>query len=258
MSAPVTTPDPGTVESSVSDGVGTIRFGHPKGNSLPAALLRALARAVDALAADPAARVIVLRSEGTGAFCGGASFDELRAVRDAGGGKEFFMGFARLILAMRRAPKFVIARVQGRAVGGGVGVVAASDMAIAHRSASVRLSELAIGIGPFVVGPAIERRIGPGPFQALAMDATAWRDAAWGERHGLYAQVVEAPHELDDVVDALARRLAASSPDAMARMKTVFWEGTEGWDELLERRAEISGGLVAGEFAQGALRAMGG
>ncbi|HEX6057754.1 MAG TPA: enoyl-CoA hydratase/isomerase family protein [Gemmatimonadaceae bacterium] len=243
------------VSLAISDGIATITFVHPKGNSLPGDLLRRLAEAVREAGTRAEARVVVLRSEGTGPFCAGASFDELRAISDAASGREFFLGFARLILAMRACPKFVLARVQGKTVGGGVGVVAASDYAIASESASVRLSELAVGIGPFVVGPVIEKKIGLAAFQALAVDAAGWRDAAWAARAGLFAHVVPTVRELDAAVDALARRLAASNPEAMARMKAVFWEGTEGWEALLERRAEMSGTLVLSDFTRSAIAA---
>jgi methylglutaconyl-CoA hydratase len=255
MTAPTSSPDDGRVATEIRDGVATLRFHHPKGNSLPGALLRSLAEEVGRLAANPAARVIVLRSDGSGPFCAGASFDELRAIRDAAAGKEFFMGFARLILAMRRCPKFVLARVHGKAVGGGVGVVAASDYAIATANAAVKLSELAVGIGPFVVGPVIERKIGHAAFQALAIDATAWRDADWGGRVGLYAQVVPDVAALDAAIDALATRLAGSNPDAMARMKATFFRDTDHWDQLLAERAEMSGTLVLSEFTRNALAA---
>jgi methylglutaconyl-CoA hydratase len=252
---PTTAAEPGSATFLLEDGVGTIRFHHPKGNSLPAALLRRLAECVDRAAGDPGVRVIVLRSEGTGPFCAGASFDELKAIADERQGKEFFMGFARLILAMRRTPKLIVARVHGRVVGGGVGVVAASDYAIAAAEASVRLSELAVGIGPFVVGPVIERKIGLAHFAALAVDAAGWRDAAWAERVGLFARVVPRAQDLDAAVSALAATLARSSPAAMQRMKEVFWQGTEGWDELLERRAEMSGTLVLSDFTREAIAA---
>lgn len=256
----MTTPlpaDAGMVDMAVADGIATVRFGHPKGNSLPAALLGELAAAVRQAGADATARVVVLRSEGTGPFCAGASFDELRAIGDEAAGKEFFMGFARLILAMRDCPKFVIARVHGRAVGGGVGIAAAADYTLAVTSASVKLSELAVGIGPFVVGPAIQRRIGAGAFAALAVDATSWRDAAWAEQHGLYARLHPTTDELDEAVDALAGALARSNPEAMATMKRVFWEGTEGWDELLADRAAMSGRLVLSEFTRAAIARVG-
>jgi methylglutaconyl-CoA hydratase len=174
----------GGVSSFVVDGVADVAFGHPKSNSLPASVLAALAKEIAAVGERDDVKAILLRSYGTGAFCAGASFDELAEIADPAAGKEFFMGFARVILAMTRCPKPIVARVHGKVVGGGVGVVAASDYAIAVDKASLRLSELAVGIGPFVVGPVIQHKIGPGAFGAMAIDAD-WRDAAWGERHGL-------------------------------------------------------------------------
>lgn len=244
----------GAVASHVANGVGTIEFGHPKGNSLPATILRELADGIERLGARQDVRVIVLRSSGDGAFCGGASFDELTSIRDVGAGKEFFMGFARVILAMVRAPRPVITRVHGRAVGGGVGVIAASDYAMAASSASLRLSELAVGIGPFVVGPAIEHRIGSGAFAAMAIDAD-WRDAAWGERQGLYARVFESIGDLDAAVDALAQKLAASNPEALTAIKRATWAGTDDWPRLLEERAQISGRLVLSDYTRDAIAA---
>lgn len=247
--------DAGDVVVRTSGGVATVQFGHPKGNSLPAGLLRRLADGIHALGTDDAARVIVLRSGEPGPFCAGASFDELKSIADAAAGKEFFMGFARLILAMRRCPKFILARVHGKAVGGGVGVVAAADYAIAAAGAAVRLSELAVGIGPFVVGPVIQRKIGLGAFQALAVDAASWRDAEWAERHGLFAHVVPDGAALDGAVATLAERLAGSNPEAMARMKRTFWTGTEDWETVLEERAAMSGALVLSDFTRNAIAA---
>ncbi|MFL5604906.1 MAG: enoyl-CoA hydratase/isomerase family protein [Gemmatimonadaceae bacterium] len=242
----------GDVTVTIADGIGTIRFGHPKGNSLPGVLLRRLAEAVTWVGKDPAARVIVLRSEGTGPFCAGASFDELVSISDASEGEEFFSGFAKVILAMIRAPKFVLVRVHGRTAGGGVGIAAAGDYTFAVKSASAKLSELAVGIGPFVVGPVIERRIGQGPYAAMSVDAD-WRDATWGERHGLYARVSDDVADMDAALNALAGTLAASNPAAMAEMKRVFWTGTEKWDALLAERARVSGKLVLSEFTRAAI-----
>lgn len=247
-------PDDGRVETRIENGVATISFHHPKGNSLPASVLADLAAAVTAAAEDAAVRVIVLRSEGTGAFCAGASFSELKAISDEASGKAFFLGFANLILAMIRCPKFIIARVQGKTVGGGVGVLAASDYVIAANAAAVRLSELALGIGPFVVGPVIERKIGLAAFSALAVDA-GWRDAAWAATHGLFSSVQDSLEAVDGETAELAARLAASNPDAMLRMKRVFWEGTEHWEKLLSERAATSGRLVLSDFAQKAIAA---
>lgn len=244
----------GHVTVQIADGIATVSFFHPKGNSLPGAVLAKLAETITTLGTNPAATVIVLRSEGDGPFCAGASFQELQAVRTAEEGTRFFMGFARLILAMIRCPKFVIARVHGRAVGGGVGVTAAADYALAVPASSIKLSELAVGIGPFVVGPVIERKIGLGAFSALAIDAMEWRVAEWAREHGLFAEVRDTVEEMDQAIAELASRLAASNPEAMAKLKQNFWAGTEQWETLLAERAAISGGLVVGDFARQAIK----
>ena len=243
----------GEVRVEVRDGIGTVEFHHPKGNSLPGSLLRRLAAEIAALGADDSARVIVLRSGGTGPFCAGASFDELTRVATPEEGREFFSGFSRVILAMIRAPKFVVTRVQGKAAGGAVGLIAASDYVLASSGASAKLSELAIGIGPFIVGAVIEKKIGLAPFAPMAVDAD-WRDAMWCERHGLYARVCENVSELDDALDRLAATLAASNPEAMRELKRIFWAGTEGWDQLLDERAGMSGRMVLSEFTRNAIR----
>ena len=242
----------GSVRTSVAGGIGTVEFSHPKGNSLPALLLNQLAAAITQLGADPAARVIVLKSGGDSTFCAGASFDEFAAVADAADGKEFFSGFGRVILAMIRAPKFVLVRVQGRAAGGAIGVIAASDYSIAVRGAQVKLSELQVGIGPFVVSVVIERKLGVAPLMNLAVHAD-WHDAEWCERHGLYSMLCGDGAALDAAVDAHAKRLAASNPEAMAEMKRLFWRGTEGWEALLAERAAMSGRMVLSDFTRDAL-----
>ena len=242
----------GDVSLAVDEGVGTIEFSHPKGNSLPGALLSQLADGMQLLGEDEATRVIVLGSGGTGPFCAGASFDELVSIENEQEGEEFFSGFARVILAMIRAPKFVLVRVQGRAAGGGVGIAAAGDYTFAVKSASVKLSELSVGIGPFVVGPVIERRIGRGPFSALAVD-TDWRDAAWCERHGLYARVSDDVDAMDSALGLLAGALRVSNPTAMYAMKRTFWQGTEDWDVLLAARARVSGSLVLSDYTRAAI-----
>jgi methylglutaconyl-CoA hydratase len=246
----------GSVSTVVTGGVADICFGHPKSNSLPASVLRDLAAALRDASESADVRAVVVRSYGTGAFCAGASFDELVAIRDATQGKEFFMGFARVIGAMIHSPKPIVARVHGKAVGGGVGIVAAADYAIATSNASVRLSELAVGIGPFVVGPAIERKIGTGAFGAMAIDAD-WRDAAWAERHGLYARVVDDVAALDDEVNRRAATLAAANPEAVQGIKRAVWSGTGDWAALLEQRAAMSGTLVLSEFTRAAIAKFG-
>lgn len=245
----------GAVTCSMSDsGIATVSFYHPKSNSLPATLLRDIAGRIDAVSQRPATRVVVIRSEGGGSFCAGASFDELKQIETPEAGKEFFMGFARVILAMRRCPKPIITRVQGKVVGGGVGIVAASDYAIAVPEAPVRLSELAVGIGPFVVGPAIERKIGTAAFSALALDAD-WRDAEWCRAQGLYARVCDNVQALDQVLGTVAHKLAAFNPDAITRLKAALWHGTDSWDTLLEERAAMSGALVLSDFTRNAIAA---
>ena len=244
----------GSVSSYVVEGIADICFGHPKSNSLPAAVLNALATTVTEIGERDDVRVIVVRSYGDGAFCAGASFDELMSIADAEAGKEFFMGFARVILAMTDCTKPIITRVQGRVVGGGVGIVAASDYTMALESASLRLSELAIGIGPFVVGPVIEHKIGPGPFAQMALDA-AWRDAQWAERHGLYARLFPTSVALDQAVDEFARSLAGSNPDAVARIKRITWPDAEEFPRLLEERAALSGTLVLSDYTRRAIAA---
>lgn len=242
----------GTVTSHVADGIGRVSFHHPKGNSLPGALLRELADTVTRVGADPGARVLLLSSGGTGPFCAGASFDELVSISNTTEGQEFFSGFSRVILAMLRVPKFVLVRVQGRAAGGAVGLIAASDLSFAVSAASAKLSELAIGIGPFVVGPVIERKIGLSAFGAMAVDAD-WRDAAWGERHGLYSRVFDDTAAMDAAVESELRKLAACNPDAMAQLKRIFWAGTESWDALLAERALMSGTMVLSDFTRHAI-----
>ncbi len=246
----------GSVSVLMADGVADICFGHPKSNSLPATVLRDLAKSIDEVSARSDVRAIVVRSYGTGAFCAGASFDELVSIRDAAHGKEFFMGFARVIGAMIRSYKPIVVRVHGKAVGGGVGIVAAADYAIATSNAAVRLSELAVGIGPFVVGPAIERKIGTGAFGAMAMDAD-WRDAAWAERHGLYARLVDDVAALDGEVDRRVSTLAAANPEAVLGIKRAVWSGTDDWPGLLEQRAATSGTLVLSEFTRAAIAGFG-
>ncbi|MEO5567412.1 MAG: enoyl-CoA hydratase-related protein [Gemmatimonadaceae bacterium] len=240
------------VQTSVAESIATVAFGGTKGNSLPGALLRELASTVESTAKRADVNVIVLRSEGDGPFCAGASFDELKAIADEKSGKEFFLGFAGVILAMTRAPKPIIVRVQGKTVGGGVGVAAAADYAIATRGASIRLSELAVGIGPFVVGPVIEHKVGRGAYSALALDAD-WRDAEWAERHGLYARVMETTGEVDEAVAALAKKLAAANPEAVAKIKQTIWANTDHWAKLLDERAAMSGKLVLSSFTRDAI-----
>jgi methylglutaconyl-CoA hydratase len=247
------------VQSKIENGICTITFFHPHSNSLPGIILRKLADEIEVAGNNPEAKVIILKSEshalgssptGKGSFCAGASFDELMAIKNFEEGKKFFSGFALVINAIRKVPKFVIARVHGKAVGGGVGLAAAADYTLAVKDASIRLSELALGIGPFVVGPAVERKMGKSAFVALTINPTEWKSAEWAREKGLYADVFTSVEELDSAVNTLAQKLSQSSPKAMAQLKKVMWEGTENWDELLLERAEISGRLVLSDFTK--------
>lgn len=247
----------GYVRVSKEGSVATIEFHHPQGNSLPGELLRSLAETIRQVGDDREAKVVVLRSAGERTFCAGASFDELRSIRDEDTGKLFFMGFAQVINAMRKCPKFIIGRIQGRCVGGGVGLASATDYCMAVEGASVKLSELAVGIGPFVVGPAVERKVGKSAFSELAIDAGRWRDASWARSKGLFNELFSDAATLDDALSERAGTLAKSNPEAMAELKRIFWQGTDDWDVLLEERAGISGRLVLSEFTRNALEEFG-
>lgn len=243
----------GTVNLNISNGIGTITFFHPQSNSLPGTLLNKLAETITDAGNHPEINVILLKSTGNKAFCAGASFDELISIKDLATGQQFFSGFAKVINAMRKAPKFIIARVQNKAVGGGVGIAAAADYTFAVKEASVKLSELAVGIGPFVVGPAVERKLGTSAFTSLAINASEWRSAQWAFEKGLYADIFENEVEMDKAIDTLATKLGKSNPEAMMMLKKIFWEGTEHWDTLLSERAGMSGKLVLSEFTINAI-----
>ncbi len=243
----------GYVRTEIEHGIATIEFFHPASNSLPGGTLSDLAKTINDIGIDDRVRVLILKSAGDKAFCAGASFDELIAISSEAEGKKFFSGFANVINAMRKCHKFIIGRIHGKAVGGGVGLAAAVDYAIATEEASVKLSELAVGIGPFVVGPAVERKIGLSCFSQLAIDATEWRSAEWAKKHGLYSEIHGSVEEMDEAISSLATRLSHSSPDAMAQLKKVFWHGTEHWDSLLADRAAVSGRLVLSEFTRNAI-----
>lgn len=241
------------VRSHIEHGINTIEFFHPQSNSLPGRILEELAKEIHFAGTHDDTKVIILQSAGEKTFCSGASFDELVSIKNESEGLKFFSGFANVINAMRRCPKFIIGRIQGRCVGGGVGLASAVDYAIATDKSDVKLSELAVGIGPFVVGPAVERKIGTSAFNALAIDAGNWRNAEWARKKGLFAEVHDSIESLDEAVYRLADTLAHSNPSAMAEMKKIFWRGTEHWEELLKERAAISGRLVLSEFTRNAI-----
>ena len=241
------------VKITTINGIGTIEFYHPQSNSLPGNILAKLATTITDAGNDKNIKVIILKSAGDRAFCAGASFDELIAIDNPEQGKKFFLGFANVINAARKCPKFILGRVQGKAVGGGVGMAAATDYCFATKYSSSKLSELAIGIGPFVVGPAVERKIGTSAFSAMTINATKWFDANWSREKGLYTDVFDSVEELDDEIDKLASTLSKSNPEAMEKLKKIMWNGTEDWDRLLDKRAESSGILVISDFTSKAI-----
>jgi len=244
----------GYVKTEKGHGITTIEFYHPRSNSLPSELLKTLAQTIEGEGVNADTKVIILKSAGEKVFCSGASFDELASIHTEQEAVQFFNGIAKVINVMRKTPQFIIARIQGKCIGGGVGIAAAADYAIAVEGADVKLSELSVGIGPFVIGPAVERKIGLSAFTELAIDAGKWRFAEWAGRKGLYAELHAEVAGMEDSIERLAFNLSHSNPDAMRELKKVFWKGTEEWDELLKERAAISGQLILSDYSKDFIR----
>lgn len=238
------------VKLDINAGIGTIEFFTEQSNSLPGDILKKLADTVTEAGNNPEIKVIILKSGGNRTFCAGASFDELVAIEDKEKGKEFFMGFANVINAMRKTPQFIIGRLQGKAVGGGIGLAAATDYCFATKHAAIKLSELSLGIGPFVVGPAIERKVGVSAMSQMGINADEFYDPKWAQQRGLFAKLYDDVKLMDKAVNDLAQKLAEYNPEAMANLKSTFWEGTEHWDQLLADRAQASGDLVTSDFTK--------
>lgn len=243
----------GSIYTDIRNNVAIVEFSHPASNSFPSDLLERLRNTFGTLNEDDKVHVIILKSEGEKAFCAGASFSELVAIDNLEKGKSFFMGFANVINAMRVCKKPIIGCVQGKSVGGGVGLIAACDYVYATDMAAVKLSELSIGIGPFVIAPVVERKIGLVGLSELSLNPTAWKNAYWAKEKGLYAEVFDTIEKMNKQADVLALELATFSPEAVREMKSVLWKGTESWDVLLSERAAISGKLVLSEFTKRAL-----
>lgn len=241
------------VKYSVANNIGVIEFFTPQHNSLPSKILAQLATTIDEAGKDNECKVILLKSGGDKTFCAGANFDELLLIENEEQGLEFFSGFANVINAMRQCPKFIIGRIQGKAIGGGAGLASSCDYCYATIHAAIKLSELAVGIGPFVVGPPVERKIGTTAVYELAIDANNFRSAQWAKDKGLFAEVFDTIELMDKAIDKLAVTLAASSPEAMKEIKKIFWKGTENWNELLKERAAISGRLILTTHAKNAI-----
>ena len=233
-----------------NNGIARIHFAHAKQNAFPATHLKALQTAFEEVSKDDGIHVIVLQSDPAKAFCAGASFDELLAVKTPEEGKAFFMGFANVINAMRQCPQPIIGRIHGKAVGGGVGLIAACDYTLATTYAEVKLSEIAIGIGPFVIAPAVLRKIGTAALSELSLTAHAWKSADWAHAKGLLSELHSDFDALEQAVAQHANRLAAYTPEAVAELKKALWKGTEDWDNLLEHNAAVSGRLVLSKRTQ--------
>ena len=242
------------VNQNIQNGISTIEFFHPAHNSLPGTILAELVKNIHDAGSNNKVKVIILKSGGTRTFCAGASFEELININDAETGKVFFSGFANVINSMRKCPKFIIGRIQGKTVGGGVGIASATDYCMATKFASIKLSELNLGIGPFVVGPAVERKLGLSGMSQIAIDANSFYSADWSKQKGLFMQVYESTEEMDKAIQSFAEKLCSYNPDAMKEMKKVFWSGTEDWDNLLAERAAISGRLVLSDFTKETLK----
>lgn len=243
----------GSLYSVIENGVAKVEFGHPASNSFPSVLLDRLAKKIDELSEDPEAKIILLKSEGEKAFCAGASFNELVAINDMQSGKQFFSGFAKVLNAMRKCKKLIVGRVQGKAVGGGVGLVSACDYAIATEAAAIKLSELSIGIGPFVIAPAVERKMGKAALAELTLAAHEWKNAYWAKEKGLYAKVFDSVKEMDEEIEYFTEKLASYNPEALFEMKQILWKDTDNWEQLLQENAAISGELVLSDFTKKAL-----
>lgn len=243
------------VKTTFQDTIATIEFFHPASNSFPSSQLTELTNAINSLNTNTAVRVIILKSAGEKAFCAGASFDELLSVSNLEEGGQFFSGFANVINAMRKSNKIIIGRIHGKTVGGGVGLAAACDYTFATKNASIKLSELSIGIGPFVIEPAVSRKIGKPALAEMTLDAENWKSAQWAFENKLFTQLFDNTAAMDTALGKFATRLSSYNPTALYEMKKVLWEGTENWDALLKDRAAISGKLVLSDFTVNALNA---
>ena len=241
------------VKLHIENSIGTIEFFHPQSNSLPSNILNKIADTIKQVSINDDIKVVILKSGGDRVFCAGASFDELLAIKDSKSGKEFFSGFANVINAARKCPKFIIGRVQGKAVGGGVGIISATDYCFATKFAAVKLSELDLGIGPFVIGPAVEHKIGKSAFSSMAINARKWFDPILMKEKGLYAEVFESTQEMDESVKNISLILSKYNPEAMQELKKIIWENTSEWDHLLSERAKMSGKLVLSKFTKDAI-----
>ncbi|MDX1363653.1 MAG: enoyl-CoA hydratase/isomerase family protein [Arenibacter latericius] len=245
-----TTRENGSLYTKIDNGIATVEFGHPASNSFVLELMDRLTNTFNELSQDPNVRVIILKSEGDGTFCAGASFDQLTQVSNAAEGKVFFSGFANIINAMRTCKKVIVGRIQGKTVGGGLGLIASCDYVFAAEAASIRLSELTIGIAPLVIAPAVQRKIGVAALSELSLAPTEWKNAYWAQEKGLFSKIFNTIKSMDRETEILTEDLAKYNPEALEEWRKVLWEGTSHWESLLVERAEITGRLALSKYTK--------
>ena len=241
--------DNGFVNQELKNSISEITFGHPKSNSLPGEILELLAQTILNEGAKTEVKAILLKSGGEKAFCAGASFDELLSIDELENSKKFFGGFAKVLNAMRSCGKLVIVRVQGKTTGGGVGIACAADYCFATKDAALALTELNLGIGPFVIGPYVERKMGKSAYAAMSIDAD-FRSAEWCKQHDVYHSVSENIEMMDEEISKFLEKLSARSSDALSLIKKVSWEGTEHFEELMPERILMSASLILEDSAK--------
>lgn len=239
-----------TVHTQIENSIAKIQFYNPASNACDPSMLAQMVHAFNTLSANSQVKVILLSSKGNKAFCAGASITHLSELKDMKAATDFFSGFGRLILSMKNCNKIIVTSVQGKAVGGGVGIIAASDYVIATENSGLRLSELMIGIGPLVIAPAVIRKVGVAHFSQLSLKPSTWKDAKWGAAHGLFNELVTDGDSLENVTVDYCNSLASYSAQALSALKSVLWQGTEHWEELLYENAAKTATLSLSEDAQ--------
>ena len=220
--------------------VATLTLNRPQHyNALSLALIEALQAALDAIALDPAVRVVVIAGAGK-AFCAGHDLKELKAHREGDYGENVFRRCSEMMLTVTRMPQPVIARVHGVAAAAGCQLVAQCDLAVS--SADARFATSGINVGLFCATPAVPLTRNIPRKQAMAMLLTGeFIDAATAERYGLVNRVVEGA-ALDDAIAELARTIVAKPAGAVASGKRAFYEQLQ---DGVERAYDIASRAMA-------------
>lgn len=239
-----------SVQLNITHNIATISFYSIKSNSFTSIMLHELSQLLDEVSKNETINVVILKSEGEKTFCAGASFDELLQVENEEDASLFFSGFAKVILAMKNCKIPIITRVQGNAVGGGVGIIAASDYAFSLNNCKVKLSELSLGFGPFVIEPAVSRKIGIIAMQNISYNPVEWKNIQWARENNLFQETFETIELMDEKIEIFVNQLSNYSRDALVELKKVFWNNTEHWDKLLYERAAISGKLALSSYTK--------